>query len=94
MSKHIKLEDAINDLDVLWDHDTVDGICSSAVLKQVKTDLQNLPTIEIVRCKNCKHWGGVVFGNKCTMLSGLDYVLATKENDFCSYGERMESDEE
>ena len=47
----------------------------------------------IIRCKDCKHWGGVVFGNKCTMLSGLDYVIGTKENDFCSFGERKESEE-
>lgn len=83
MNKYIKLEDAINDLDNLWNYDTVDGICSSAVLKQVKSDLRNLPTIDIVRCKDCFHYtqrtehtgicdfwnAGVAFKDFCSMAN-------------------------
>ena len=48
------------------------------------------PTVEVVRCKDCKHW-------ECWRTSGegsgdckLDDVctLATQHYDFCSYGER------
>lgn len=49
---------------------------------------------EIIRCKDCKHWKGALFGHKCTMLSGLDYMIATKENAYCSFAERKEDDDE
>ena len=48
---------------------------------------------EIIRCKDCKHWKGGLFGNKCTMLSCLDYVISTKENAYCSFANRKESEE-
>ena len=47
MSKWIKLEDAINDLDDLLDYLFADDIKTPTALKQVKADLLNLPTIEI-----------------------------------------------
>lgn len=52
------------------------------------------PKEEIIRCKDCKYWKGVLFGNKCTMLSGLDYMIGTKENAYCSFAERKESEEQ
>lgn len=43
--------------------------------------LQGLPTINIVRCKNCKWW-----------TKGCMRLEPTGSNDFCSYGE-IEDDE-
>lgn len=55
--------------------------------------IKNAPTVdavEVVRCKDCKHHCGVVYGNRCKKWSsyhaGLTYF--TDANDFCSYGER------
>lgn len=55
--------------------------------------VENLPTadfVEVVRCKDCKHWGGVVFGYRCRKFSGMNTQIQTSENDFCSFGERKE----
>lgn len=42
----------------------------------------------VVRCQECKHWGGVdEYGDGyCKNPDGIDNIA--KENDFCSYGER------
>lgn len=43
---------------------------------------------EVVRCKDCKHW--LAYG-VCNIH--ITYpALWTKENDFCSYGERKNDD--
>lgn len=44
--------------------------------------------VEVVRCKDCKHWGGVTFGYICRRFSGTYIRNETRETDFCSYGER------
>lgn len=53
-------------------------------------DIPIVDAVEVVRCKDCKHHGGVVYGNRCKKWSsyhaGLTYF--TDANDFCSYGER------
>ena len=46
--------------------------------------------VKVVRCKDCKHWGGVVYGGRCkhwsTTMQGTTFY--TSNDDFCSYGER------
>lgn len=60
---------------------------------------EELPTIEIVRCKDCKHWQpqeyGVVEMPYCKFLGereeiGLSIKLGNPD-DFCSYGERIDN---
>lgn len=47
--------------------------------------IDSAPTIEIIRCKNCKHWckGDDVYGicYRCPNTRQMRY------DDFCSYGE-------
>lgn len=56
--------------------------------------IEQAPTIdavEVVRCKDCKHWGGVVFGFRCKKWSSYpNTIIQTLEDDFCSHGERKE----
>lgn len=50
--------------------------------------------LKIVRCKECKHWGGKYASNECSLITELaqpGYWLKTLPNDFCSSGERKES---
>ena len=56
------------------------------------SDIENIPAadvVPVVRCKDCEHWGGVIFGNVCrrwsSPLAGMKNC--TKPDDFCSYGE-------
>lgn len=44
--------------------------------------------VEVVRCKDCKYWGGVIFGYICRRFSGTTIRNETRENDYCSFGER------
>jgi hypothetical protein len=60
-----------------------------------REDIEKLPTIdavEVVRCKDCKHYVQFLQDNKecrCTIFSGCyDRPYPTEPNDFCSYGER------
>ena len=45
----------------------------------------------IVRCKDCKHfYADVEYSRPCAYPNGLIFC---RENDYCSYGERKESEE-
>ena len=54
------------------------------------------PYEEIVRCKDCKHKVVTVVGeyNPQDIVCSYWASDGLTENDFCSYAERMESDEE
>lgn len=72
-------------------------------------EVMNAPVVdavEVVRCRDCKHWGdedgklqrsdGVLFA-RCKvhnyLIDGRHTGWCPTENDFCSYGERKEDDE-
>lgn len=49
-------------------------------------EVMQLPTIDLVRCKECKHW--LDGSGLCKHWSKLYGSVLTKADDFCSYGER------
>ena len=49
--------------------------------------VQDAPSIDIVRCQDCKHW--VYNFNGCSRNPCTEPWYAT---DFCNYGERKESE--
>ena len=54
--------------------------------------LQDTPTVdavEVVRCRDCKHYKPDEYECGCDFAGGLPYV---KADDFCSYGERRNYD--
>lgn len=42
--------------------------------------------VEVVRCKDCIHWGGVTYGFVCRKFSGIDTKICMGADHFCSYG--------
>lgn len=50
--------------------------------------LRGLSGIDVVRCKDCKHWDYEVSGCKCNPRDVT--WRAWRDDDFCSYGERSE----
>ena len=46
--------------------------------------------VEVVRCKDCKHYGGVTYGYMCRKYSGAETKVCTEKDHYCSYGERNE----
>ena len=52
-------------------------------------DIEDAPSIDIVRCKECKHYDKFPTWSACTYWSGDPYEQASvNDDDFCSYGER------
>lgn len=54
--------------------------------------LEKAPTVdavEVVRCRDCKHYKPDEYECGCDFAGGLPYV---KADDFCSYGERRNYD--
>jgi hypothetical protein len=47
--------------------------------------------VEVVRCKDCKHYGGVTYGFVCRKYSGAETKVYTEKDHYCSYGERKEN---
>lgn len=45
-------------------------------------------SVDVVRCSECRHWGGVAFGFVCRKFSGEHTKICMHKDDFCSYGER------
>jgi hypothetical protein len=46
--------------------------------------------VEVVRCKDCAHWGGVTYGFVCRKFSGLETKICMGADHYCSFGERKE----
>ena len=52
-------------------------------------DITDADAVEVVRCKDCKHYHDFDSHFDCKHGFGMDYV---KPTDFCSYGERRADD--
>lgn len=48
-------------------------------------DIPDTDAVEVVRCKDCKHYHDFETHFDCNHACGMDYV---QPNDFCCYGER------
>lgn len=62
-----------------------------AVLKETLTAIKELPAVdavEVVRCKDCKHWDMVDLHFHKNICSKL--MRPCDESDFCSWAERRE----
>lgn len=69
-------EDALKDM---IPKDYHDRVCEE-MAKRHQAEIENM--VEVVRCKECKHWNYEMSGCKRNPS-----VVAWRDNDFCSYGE-------
>ena len=60
------------------------------VLDCIEYEIEDAPTIEIIRCGECKHWNEEDHWCNIRDSYGWDY----KPDDFCSYGVRKGADDE
>ena len=63
--------------------------CAEDARKAVK-EAPAADVVEVVRCKDCKYWGGPAFGHICREWTGLTMKHYTKQTEFCCRGERKE----
>lgn len=88
MSRYIDADNAIERLGAYLMADAqieYGGLASEDIddWKPIAIDiLKGAPSIDIVRCKECKHWNCEMSGCKRNPS-----VLAWRDDDFCSYGE-------
>ena len=68
------------------------GVTSVGILTLAEIDrAPTIDAVEVVRCKDCKHWSGLVLGMRCMYHSFPPNAYIYKQaDDFCSKGERRE----
>ena len=80
----------------LIDADKLDWWYKGRPIRRVIDEAPTVDAVEVVRCKDCKHYVQFLQDNKerrCTIFSGCyDRPYPTEPNDFCSYGERRTED--
>ena len=83
MSRYID----VSNLDIPSDENDYDELVAFA--DKVAEMITGAPSIDIVRCKECKHYDKFPTWSACTYWSGDPYEQASvNADDFCSYGER------
>lgn len=95
MSRYIRLDDALKAYDEAMDElvkwqmdewqlgDFSECEFNTTDCKHIARKIADTPSIEIVRCQDCKYW--VYNFNGCSRNPCTEPWYAT---DFCSYGER------
>ena len=67
--------------------------CRACWVDDMRIEVEDAPTVEVVHCKDCKHRYN---GKDCTHPLLLSYswgaIRKVKDDDFCSYGERRTND--
>ena len=85
MAEYIKVPD-----DLVVEQQIMRGLDTIGVRRIDLSFLPVIDAVDVVRCKDCKHWRGTdEYGDGyCGNPDGIDNVA--HEKDFCSYGERKE----
>jgi hypothetical protein len=63
-------------------HDGVNVVVDLCIKQAPAADV-----VEVVRCSECQHWGGVTFGFICRKFSGESTKICMHADGYCSYGE-------
>jgi len=70
------------------DADALKANINTAFWSEIEKIIDYAPSIDIVRCKECKHYDKFPTWAACTYWSGDPYEQASvNADDFCSYGE-------
>ena len=88
MSRYIDADALIKDTwFVLIKGENIDDIAEQ-IIRQCKRIVKDAPSIDIVRCKECKSWHKNIKEGEDIPVHDACYYF--KADDFCSYGERRE----
>lgn len=77
-------------METLQVQSTVSGKAYVRALLDAVDSCHTADAVEVVRCAECKHYGGVTFGYVCRKYSGAETKVCTEKDHYCSYGERRE----
>ena len=97
MAEYIEREKAIAICQSYYEHclETHD-YCGDSVAYDIRTNIQGLPTadvVPVVRCKDCKHGdfycNSILCGNAHAPWYNDEFDALMELDDYCSYGERQ-----
>ena len=74
-----------------------DTLMSYEVADMIEDCIENTPTIDavpVVRCRECKHYKDLGTYYRLMDCTHRDGLTNPDEDDFCSYGQRKETDHE
>lgn len=84
----IDVEKVIRDLTAMKTQLGVDAILNDAMIDGLKRQ-PKVDSVEVVRCKDCKHaWIHPCGYINCRRSGLVDHDMNFSPDDFCSYGER------
>jgi hypothetical protein len=95
MAEYIERDKALEDFDK-WIDETGAIPKGTSYYYECRACIEDVPSadvVEVVRCKDCEHWGGVIYGFVCRKFSGIETKICMHADDFCSYGERRSENE-
>ena len=72
-------------------HDSSCPLHIAAAVDQVLDCIPAADVVEVVRCRNCKHYKPQEYFSPCVLPQGIE---CAKPDDFCSYGQRKEAEHE
>ena len=90
MSKYIEQSKVNDEIVRVLEHTD----CKDEYIDRVLMAIESLPTIDIVRCRECKYYedpNHKIFENCVKWKDSHGIILPIKPNDSCSYGERIEA---
>lgn len=94
MAEYIEREEVMKTARDGYHSDFGRSMADLTSLRELLEDTPAADIVEVVRCKDCKYYGGITFGNICRRWSVIHSGVknCTKPDDFCSYGERKDGD--
>ena len=82
------MNDLISRKALLAEYDRV-HIGEPGKARKLIADAPTVDAVEVVRCKDCKHYVAPQGTYVCDCFEGLNFAT---DNDFCSYGERKDNE--
>lgn len=64
--------------------------CATSQIQGLIAWMPAADVVEVCRCKDCEHWGGIAYGFVCRKFSGMFTKICMGADHYCSYGERKE----
>lgn len=61
--------------------------------RKLMVDAPAADVVEVIRCRDCQHWGGVTYGFICRKFSGIETKICMSADSFCSYGAKRAGNE-
>lgn len=88
--EYIRKQDAVDALDRIFDNVPMELTTEILRLRRELRGLHAADVVEVVRCKDCKHWQtdwnpSIPDRHYCAVMDSM-----MKADDFCSYGEKRE----